>query len=110
MLLKHDILFIKLLANDTTNSPQNNNIEQETPNETKYSIWQVEYYQQYFNVNTTDVLQKIIGSMMPTFNQSYLINRIRPNPGILRNSFIKYFFRLVVSQLHFFKIYMVRFG
>ncbi len=74
--------FIKLLSNDKTNNTQNNNIEQEAPNEIKYSIWQIEYYQQYFNVNTTDVLQKIIGSMMPTFNQSYLINRIRPNPGI----------------------------
>jgi len=72
----------ELISNDKTNNTQNNNIEQETPNEIKYSIWQVEYYQKYFNVNTTDVLQKIIGSMMPTFNQSYLINRIRPNPDL----------------------------
>ena len=50
--------------------------------ETKYSFWQVEYYQKYFNVNTNDVLTRILGSMTPTFNDSYLMNKIRPNPDL----------------------------
>ncbi len=48
----------------------------------KYSVWQMEYYQQYFNVNTSDVQSRIIGSMIPTLAQNYLITKIRPNPDL----------------------------
>ena len=50
--------------------------------EKSYSFWQVEYYQKYFNVSTTDVISRIVGSMVPTLSRNYLINRIRPNPDM----------------------------
>jgi hypothetical protein len=42
----------------------------------------MEYYQQYFNVNTSDVQSRIIASMVPTFSSNYLITKIRPNPDL----------------------------
>lgn len=47
-----------------------------------YSVWQIEYYQKFFNVSTNDVMGRVVGSMVPTFNQSFLLNRIRPNPDL----------------------------
>ena len=44
----------------------------QTPN---YSVWQLEYYQKFFNVSTNDVVGRIVGSMVPTFNQSFLLNQ-----------------------------------
>lgn len=49
---------------------------------TNYSVWQIEYYQKYFNVSTNEVLARISGSIVPTFNQNFLINKIRPNPDL----------------------------
>lgn len=49
---------------------------------TQHSIWQIEYYQKYFDVNTTEVFAKLRGSMTPTFNQNYFNNQIRPNPDL----------------------------
>lgn len=64
---------------------QSGNLETESPDqvqETKYSLWQVEYYQKYFNVDTSEVLSKIVGSITPSFNQSFFQNKIRPNPDL----------------------------
>jgi hypothetical protein len=48
----------------------------------KYSVWQIEYYQNFFNVNTVDVTSRIVGSMVPTLTQNYLLTKIRPNPDL----------------------------
>lgn len=48
----------------------------------KYSVWQIEYYQKYFNVDTSDVTSRIIASMVPSLTQNYLITKIRPNPDL----------------------------
>lgn len=47
-----------------------------------YSLWQIEYYQRYFNINTSDFISRIIGSIIPTFGQNSLLNKIRPNPDL----------------------------
>jgi hypothetical protein len=60
----------------------NNNDPAADPATKKYSVWQIEYYQQYFNVNTSDVTSRILGSMVPTFAQNYLLTKIRPNPDL----------------------------
>ena len=50
--------------------------------EKSYSFYQIEFYQKYFNVNTSDVLGRILGSMTPTFSSGFLHNKIRPNPDL----------------------------
>lgn len=67
-----------------TNEAQNRNLENEVQleDEKKYSVWQIEYYQKYFNADTNEVLMKLAGSITPTFNNNFLIKRIRPNPDM----------------------------
>lgn len=66
-------------------SPEQSGNLETTPtdiNETKYSVWQIEYYQKYFNVDTSEVLSKIVGSVTPSFNQNFFQNKIKPNPDL----------------------------
>ena len=58
-----------------------NDLQQDLEEKT-YSIWQIEYYQKYFNVNTNDVLARVVGSMSPTLNRNFLLDKIRPNPDL----------------------------
>lgn len=56
-----------------------------TANETQsqgYHIWQVEYYQQYFQVDTNQVIERLIGSVTPRPNKSYFDSTIRQNPDL----------------------------
>lgn len=46
------------------------------------SFWTLEYYQKFFNVNTNDVLERIIKSMLPHGTENYLVTRIRQNPDL----------------------------
>lgn len=70
----------ELLANEGQNG--NTNEVQLEEEDKKYSVWQMEYYQKYFNADTNEVLMKLAGSITPTFNNNFLINRIRPNPDM----------------------------
>lgn len=72
------------LINNEQVQPDSGNLDSNAePTEvTQYSVWQIEYYQKYFNVNTTEVIAKLTGSMTPTFNQNYFNNQIRPNPDL----------------------------
>ena len=45
-------------------------------------IWQMEYYQQYFQVDTRQVLERLVGSITPRPNQSYFNSAIRQNPDL----------------------------
>jgi protein YIPF1/2 len=47
-----------------------------------YSFFQIEYYQQYFNVTSKDVMKRVLGSMVPRLNSNYLLNEIKPNPDL----------------------------
>lgn len=64
---------VNLLENDSKSQLD------ETP---KYSFWQIEFYQKYFNITSSDVLHRILGSMIPRPNSNYLTEHIRPNPDL----------------------------
>ena len=56
-----------------------------TTNESKNQqlhIWQIEYYQQYFQIDTQQVLERLIGSVTPRPNKSYFDSTIRQNPDL----------------------------
>ncbi|XP_060566397.1 protein YIPF1-like [Ruditapes philippinarum] len=46
------------------------------------SFWTFEYYQQFFDVETTQVFNRVAGSMMPLPKRNYLQANIRPNPDL----------------------------
>uniref|UniRef100_K1QJM2 Protein YIPF n=1 Tax=Magallana gigas TaxID=29159 RepID=K1QJM2_MAGGI len=46
------------------------------------SFWTFEYYQQFFDVETKQVLHRIAGSMVPSPRSNYLQTTIRPNPDL----------------------------
>lgn len=56
-------------------------LKEEKPG-SKASFWTFEYYQQFFDVESTDVLQRVLGSMFPHPNRNYLKTKIRPNPDL----------------------------
>jgi len=56
-----------------------------TANETKNEqlhVWQIEYYQKYFDVDTRQVLERLVGSITPRPNKSYFESTIRQNPDL----------------------------
>ncbi|XP_014213222.1 protein YIPF1 [Copidosoma floridanum] len=46
------------------------------------SFWTIEYYQKYFNVNTSDVVERLKKSMLPHLVDNFLLAHIRPNPDL----------------------------
>ncbi|XP_033636668.1 protein YIPF1-like [Asterias rubens] len=46
------------------------------------SFWTFEYYQQFFDVDTPQVLWRLAGSCMPRPSTNYLQTQIRPNPDL----------------------------
>ncbi|XP_029036272.2 protein YIPF1 [Osmia bicornis bicornis] len=46
------------------------------------NFWTIEYYQQFFNVNTKDVVERIKRSMFPYGSDNYLTTHIRPKPDL----------------------------
>ncbi|CAD5125253.1 DgyrCDS13495 [Dimorphilus gyrociliatus] len=46
------------------------------------SFWTFEYYQQYFDVESWQVLNRILGSMLPNVRKNYLQHHIRPVPDL----------------------------
>ncbi|RUS75384.1 hypothetical protein EGW08_016846 [Elysia chlorotica] len=46
------------------------------------SFWTFAYYQQFFDVETAQVGQRIVGSMVPKPGSNYLVHQIRPNPDL----------------------------
>jgi hypothetical protein len=56
-----------------------------TANNTKNEqlhIWQIEYYQKYFQIDTQQVLERLVGSITPRPNKSYFNSTIRQNPDL----------------------------
>ncbi|XP_065657839.1 protein YIPF1-like isoform X1 [Hydra vulgaris] len=45
------------------------------------SFWTFEYYQAFFDVDTYQVLTRILHSVIPSY-QNYLLTKIRPNPDL----------------------------
>jgi hypothetical protein len=48
----------------------------------QFQIWQIEYYQKYFDIDTQQVLERLMGSMTPRPNKSYFNSKIRQNPDL----------------------------
>ncbi|XP_057333078.1 protein YIPF1 isoform X1 [Microplitis mediator] len=46
------------------------------------NFWTLEYYQQFFNVETHDVFERIKKSMLPSNEDNYLLSQIKPNPDL----------------------------
>lgn len=46
------------------------------------SFWTFEYYQQFFDVDTYQVMNRILGSMVPRPGSNYLKSHIQPNPDL----------------------------
>lgn len=51
--------------------------EKKTP-----SVWNFEFYQSFFNVDTGDVLRRIVWSMIPKPGYNFLQYHVRPNPDL----------------------------
>ena len=45
-------------------------------------VWQIEYYQQYFQIDTHQVIERLIASVTPRPNKSYFNSTIRQNPDL----------------------------
>lgn len=49
----------------------------------KISFFQIEYYQQFFNIDTNDVVERIVNSMIPNrATPSYLKTKLEVNPDL----------------------------
>ncbi|CAF1454934.1 unnamed protein product [Rotaria magnacalcarata] len=51
-------------------------------NNEQLHIWQLEYYQKYFQIDTQQVLERLLGSITPKPNKSYFNSTIRHNPDL----------------------------
>lgn len=72
-------------SNNATHSDQYGLPLPATANEnkpTQHQVWQIEYYQKYFDVDTQQVIQRLIGSMIPRPNKSFFESTIRQNPDL----------------------------
>jgi hypothetical protein len=47
-----------------------------------FRIWQIEYYQKYFQIDTQQVLERLVASITPRPNTSYFNSTIRQNPDL----------------------------
>ncbi|PIK49867.1 hypothetical protein BSL78_13272 [Apostichopus japonicus] len=45
-------------------------------------FWSFEYYQQFFDVDTSQVGRRLLGSFVPQFGQTYLDSHLRPSPDL----------------------------
>ncbi|CAF1605144.1 unnamed protein product [Adineta ricciae] len=45
-------------------------------------VWQIEYYQKYFQIDTQQVLERLAASVTPRPNKSYFDSTIRQNPDL----------------------------
>jgi hypothetical protein len=52
------------------------------PKHDQLHIWQIEYYQKYFQIDTQQVLERLVGSITPRPNKSYFNSTIRQNPDL----------------------------
>lgn len=45
-------------------------------------VWQIEYYQKYFDIDTQQVVERLLSSITPQPNKSYFNSSIRHNPDL----------------------------
>lgn len=77
--------------------------DEENTTPTSYSFFSIEYYQQYFNVDTNIVMERIMSSMIPRRAPStYLKQNIGRNPDLYGPFWIVV---TLVRQRVYFKVY-----
>lgn len=54
----------------------------DTPEKPAYSIWSLEFYQQLFDVNTDQVLERVLWAMVPKPGVNYLQQYIQSKPDL----------------------------
>ena len=59
---------------------------------TVYSLWSFEFYQQLFDVDSKQVGDRIVWSMLPKPGTSYLQTYIRPGPDLYGENFLYFNF------------------
>lgn len=64
------------VENKTSNSFQNDPVAQ------KYSVWSLEYFQRFFDVDTNEVVDRILGSMHPNKGVNYFQHYIQSKPDL----------------------------
>ncbi|CAH2263852.1 jg21589 [Pararge aegeria aegeria] len=82
--------------------------EQETqPSQTNHNFWTIEYYQKYFDVQTSEVVERIISSVLPQkVSRNYFDERIKGKPDFIKaNKFEKIY---STSQFPYKKLYGVK--
>ncbi|CAG9133055.1 unnamed protein product [Plutella xylostella] len=68
--------------NYTYEEPTNNDESPDQP-PTNHNFWTIEYYQKYFDVQTSEVIERIISSVVPTkVSSSYFDDRIKAKPDL----------------------------
>jgi len=72
-----------LLSSNMQDSDDDEDDKRELLSEDKKapSFWSFEYYQSFFDVDTKQVLGRMLHSMVPS-KQNYLLTKIRPNPDL----------------------------
>lgn len=79
-----DLLAFKDYDDIAVNQPKKVKFDDESPSTTpKVSMFQIEYYQQFFNIDTNDVVDRIFNSMIPNrASASYLKTKLEVNPDL----------------------------
>eukprot|EP00112_Aurelia_sp_Birch-Aquarium-sp1_P026010 Seg897.1 transcript_id=Seg897.1/GoldUCD/mRNA.D3Y31 product="Protein YIPF1" protein_id=Seg897.1/GoldUCD/D3Y31 len=70
------------LLGDDSSDDENDRTELLAGQKKPPSFWTFEYYQQFFDVDTNQVLSRILYSMVPTYGRNYLTTKVRPNPDL----------------------------
>ncbi|OWR55237.1 protein YIPF2 [Danaus plexippus] len=70
-------------SNYTFEEPKTVVEEQETAPQTNHNFWTIEYYQKYFDVQTSEVLERIVSSVLPQkVSRNYFDERIKGKPDL----------------------------
>lgn len=77
MVKKNNFIFHCLQVSDDVN-----NVSEATPAPPKVSLFQIEFYQQFFNIDTMEVVDRIASSMIPkrassTYLKTHLVSSMR---------------------------------
>ncbi|XP_065069396.1 protein YIPF1-like [Rhopilema esculentum] len=70
------------LLGDESSDDENDKTELLAGQKKQPSFWTFEYYQKFFDVDTKQVLNRILYSMLPTYGRNFLTTKVRPDPDL----------------------------
>lgn len=53
-----------------------------TNQETKYSFWTFDFYAQYFDIDTSMVVRRMMNSIYPRPGSNFIMQQVRPKPDL----------------------------